>query len=69
MLNQQAAEQLKPRLIAALAQQFRLSGDPQIQDPDRLAADTVEQAFRLIMQSYDISGPDPFRELVSRFWA
>lgn len=66
MLNQQAAEQLKRRLIATLAQQFRLSGDPQIQDPDRLAADTVEQAFRLIMQSYDISGPDPFRELVSK---
>ncbi len=50
MLDQQTAEQLKPQLIAALAQQFRLSGDPQIQDPDRLAADTVGQAFQLIMQ-------------------
>jgi len=29
-------------------------------------ANTVEQAFQLIMQSYDISGPDPFRELVSK---
>jgi hypothetical protein len=65
MLDQQTAEQLKPRLAAALAQQFKATGDPRLQDPDRLAADIVEQSFQIIRPNYDISGADPFRELVS----
>jgi hypothetical protein len=64
MLDQQAAEQLKPQLTATLARRFRLSGN--IQDPDGLAANTVEQSFQLIFQNYDPSGADPFRELATK---
>jgi hypothetical protein len=67
MLNQQAAEQLKPQLAARLAQQFRLSGDPRLQNPDRLAAEIVELAFQQITSNYNVSGADPFREFVSSF--
>jgi hypothetical protein len=65
MLDQTSAEQLKPRLAAVLANQFKLTGDPRLQDPDRLAAEITEQAFQTILPNYDISGPDPFREFVS----
>jgi hypothetical protein len=63
MLDQQAAQQRKPQLIAALAQQFRLSG---VQDPDQVAARVVEQSFQLIFQNYDSSSSDPFRELATK---
>jgi hypothetical protein len=67
MLNQQAAEQLKPQLAARLAEQFRLSGDPRLQNPDKLAAEIVEMAFQRIMPNYNVSGADPFREFASSF--
>ena len=66
MLDEHAAEQPKPKLITALAQQIRVSGDPRIQDPDRLAAHVTDRAVQVICQNYDSSGPDPFREFLSR---
>lgn len=63
MLDRQAAGQRKLQLIAAFAQQFRLSG---VQDPDQLATRVVEQSFQLIFQNYDPSSADPFRELATK---
>jgi hypothetical protein len=61
MLDQQAAEQRKPQMIATFAQQFRQAG---MQNPDQQAAQVVEQSFQLIFQHYDPSSADPFRDMV-----
>lgn len=63
MLDQKAAEQRKPQMIATLAQQFRIAGVP---DPDRHAALIVEQSFQLIFKHYDPSSADPFRDVVTK---
>ena len=62
MLNQQAAEQRKPQLIARFAQQFRQAG---MQNPDQHAAEVVEQSFQLIFQHYDPSSADPLRDMAA----
>jgi hypothetical protein len=63
MLNQQAAEQRKPQLIATFAQQFRQAG---MQNPDQHAAEVVEQSFQLIFQYYDPSSADPLRDMAAK---
>jgi hypothetical protein len=63
MLDQKAAEQRKPHMIATFAQQFRLAGVP---NPDRHAAQVVGQSFQLIFQHYDPSSADPFRDVATK---
>jgi hypothetical protein len=65
MLDQHTAEQLRPLLATALAEQFRLTGDPRLQNPEQLAANIINQSLQRLLTNYDISGEDPFRELVS----
>jgi hypothetical protein len=67
MLDPQGAEQLRPQLIAALAEQLRFMGDPRLQNIDQLAAEIVELSFQQILPNYDPSAPDPFRAVVSGF--
>ena len=49
-----------------LAQRFKLTGDPQLKNPDQVAARILEQSINTILPNYDVSGTDPFREFVSR---
>jgi hypothetical protein len=67
MMNQQAAEHVRPELITRLAQQLRDSGDPRLQNIDQLAAQVVELSFDRILPNYNPSAADPFREMVSGF--
>jgi hypothetical protein len=65
MLDQQSAEQIKPQLIAAWTQKLQDKGDPDLADPGALAAQIVEDSFRLVMKNYNLCGPDPFRQMAA----
>lgn len=58
---------LRPELISRLAQQFRDSGDPRLKDIDQLASQIVELSLQRVLSNYNLAGPDPFREVASRF--
>ena len=65
MLDQKSAEQIKPQLIAALTQQLKLKGDPGLAATNAVAAQIIDEAFRRLAANYDVSGTDPFRELLT----
>jgi hypothetical protein len=67
MMTQEEVEQLKPELIRRLAQQFRDSGDPRLQDAEQLAAQVVELSLQRVMVNYNPDATDPFREMAAGF--
>jgi len=58
---------LKAEFIRRLAQQFRDSGDPRLQDIDQLAAQVVELSLQRVLANYNPNAADPFREMATGF--